>query len=85
MAGRQHIVNVLQVLQSSVDCKWKGEALPQPNLRRQAAARPGGLQDALKRHPLRSVGFREDRSPRVNDPGAVQGLLRARVHPQSEH
>ena len=53
----------------------ESEAVPQPKFRRQAASGPGGLQDALKRHPLRTVGFREDRSPRVDDSGAVQGLL----------
>ena len=49
----------------------KSEAVSEPKLRRQAASGPGGLQDALKRHPLRSIGFREDRSPRQHDPGAV--------------
>ena len=36
-----------------------------------AAARPGGLQDAKQRDTVRSVGFREDRSPRLNDPRAI--------------
>ena len=37
----------------------ESEAVPQPKFRRQAASGPGGLQDALKRHPLRTVGFRK--------------------------
>ena len=61
----------------------ESEIVPKRELRRQATARRGGLQDAKQRDPVRSVGFREDRSPRVHDFGAIQGLLRARVHNES--
>ena len=46
-------VNVPEPMtQSAVDSKtW--ERFPQPDFRREATPRPGGLQDALKRHPLR--------------------------------
>ena len=63
----------------------ESEALSERRVHRQAAARPGGLQDALERHPMRAIRIREDRSPRFDDPGAIQGLLRARVHPEPEH
>ena len=63
----------------------ESEAVSDRRVHGQAAARPGGLQDALKRHPLRTVGFREDRSPRVDDPRAVPGLLRAGVCDEQQH
>ena len=53
----------------------ESEIVPQPKFRRQATTRRGGLQDAKQRDPARSVGFREDRSPRQHDSGAVQGLF----------